>query len=345
MPIAGKLLPANFGDFNFSKEVNIIKMTLDKKPSVWLVIVAYMATYILWGTTYFAVLIGLQTLPPFIMAAVRFLMAGLVLLLIVYIKGEKLVVPGMYKNMLLGIIILTGGQGLLFWSEQYIASGTAAILVSALPLWYVLLDSKNRHTYFSNKLIISGLVLGFFGILLLFKKYLGASAANTKWQLFGLIAVICACICWAFGTLYYKNNANQNSLFLNLGWQLIGGFLSSLLVAFFTLEFRGFSFTNVSMNSWMATLYLAVAGTLIAFVAFNWLLTVRPAAVVGTYAYVNPVIAVLLGWLMANEGISVLQIAGMVIILFSAFLVNSPKYSSKNKLFMQGKKIKLYKTG
>ncbi len=122
---------------------NKISAKLNKRPSIWLVIAAYMATYILWGTTYFAILIGLQTLPPFIMAAIRFLVAGLVLLLIVYIKGEKLVVPGMYKNMLLGIFILTGGQGLLFWSEQYIASGTAAILISALPLWYVLLDTKN----------------------------------------------------------------------------------------------------------------------------------------------------------------------------------------------------------
>lgn len=318
-------------------------MALDKKPSAWLVIMAYTATYILWGTTYFAVLIGLQTLPPFIMAAVRFLMAGLVLLLIVYIKKEKLVVPGIYKNMFLGVIILTGGQGLLFWSEQYIASGTAAILVSALPLWYVLLDSKNRHTYFSNKLIISGLVLGFFGILLLFKKYLGASGGNTEWQLYGLLAVIGACICWASGTLYYKNNVNQSSMLLNLGWQLIGGFLSSLLVAFFSREFSGFTFANVSMHSWLATLYLAVAGTLLAFVAFSWLLTVRPAAVVGTYAYVNPVIAVLLGWLMANEGISFLQIVGMGIILFSAFLVNSPKYLGKKNKTQGVGKTKLFK--
>ncbi len=316
-------------------------MTLKKLPSIWLIMLAYLATYVLWGTTYFAVLVGLQTLPPFIMAVLRFFMAAVVLLLIVYIKGEKIIVPGIYKNMLLGMIILTGGQGLLFWSEQYIASGTAAILVSALPLWYVLLDTKNRKIYFSNKLIISGLVLGFFGILLLFKKYIGASSGNTKWQLFGLLAVIGACICWASGTLYSKNNANQNSLFLNLGWQLTGGCLSSLIVAFLTLEFKNFSLENVSMNSWLATTYLAVAGTLIAFVAFSWLLTVRPAAIVGTYAYVNPVIAVLLGWLLANEGISFLQIIGMIIISLSAFLVNSPKYLEKKNT--TGTEIELYK--
>ena len=102
----------------------------------------------------------------------------------------------------------------------------------------------------------------------------------------------------------------------------------------------GFSFADVSMHSWLATLYLAVAGSLVAFIAFSWLMTVRPAAVVGTYAYVNPVIAVLLGWLMANESITVLQVAGMFIILFSAFLVNSPKYMAKdNKPANTGKKV------
>ena len=306
-------------------------MVLNKKPVLWLILIAYASTYVLWGTTYIAIVIGLETLPPFIMAAIRFLVAGLVLLIIVLLTGEEIWVPGMYKNMLLGIVILTGGQGLLFWAEQYIPSGYAAILVSTLPLWYVLLDRKNWNSYFKNKLILTGLVLGFFGILLLFKKYISASTGTSVLQLLGLLAVLGACICWASGTLYYKNHANQNSMFLNLGWQLMGGFLSSLLVGFFSGEFSGFSFANVSMHSWLATMYLAVAGSLVAFIAFNWLMTVRPAAVVGTYAYVNPVIAVLLGWLMANESITVLQIAGMFIILLSAFLVNSPKYMTNKK--------------
>ncbi|MEP6925989.1 MAG: EamA family transporter [Ginsengibacter sp.] len=306
-------------------------MVHDKKPVVWLIIIAFTSTYIIWGTTYIAILIGLETLPPFIMAAIRFLIAGAVLLIIAALRGEKMWVPGMYKNLLLGIVILTGGQGLLFWAEQYIPSGYAAILVSALPLWYVVLDRKNWRTYFKNKLIITGLILGFIGILLLFKKYIGASIGTNPLQILGLLAVLLACICWAAGTLYYKNHVNQNSMFLNLGWQLMGGFLSSLLIGILSGELTGFSLTNVSMHSWLATIYLAVAGSLVAFIAFNWLMTVKPAAIVGTYAYVNPVIAVLLGWLMANEIITVLQIAGMFIILLSAFLVNSPKYTAANK--------------
>ncbi len=306
-------------------------MVHNKKPVLWLIIIAFTSTYIIWGTTYIAILIGLETLPPFIMAAIRFLIAGAVLLIIAALRREKMWVPGMYKNLLLGIVILTGGQGLLFWAEQYIPSGYAAILVSALPLWYVVLDRKNWRTYFKNKLIITGLILGFIGILLLFKKYIGASTGTNPLQILGLLAVLLACICWAAGTLYYKNHVNQNSMFLNLGWQLMGGFLSSLLVGILSGELTGFSFTNVSMHSWLATIYLAVAGSLVAFIAFNWLMTVKPAAIVGTYAYVNPVIAVLLGWLMANESITMLQIAGMFIILLSAFLVNSPKYTAANK--------------
>lgn len=306
-------------------------MVINKKPAFWLILIAFSCTYIIWGTTYFAILIGLETLPPFIMAAIRFLVAGVVLLIIAAVRGENVMVREIYKNMLLGIVILTGGQGLLAWAELYIPSGYAAILVSTLPLWYVLLDRKNWDAYFKNKLILIGLMLGFLGILLLFEKYLGASAGTGILQLLGLLAVLGACICWAAGTLYSKNNVNQNSLFVNLGWQLMGGVLSSFLIGFFSGELTGFSIANVSVHSWLATLYLAVAGSLVAFIAFTWLMTVRPAAIVGTYAYINPVIAVLLGWLMANESITVLQIVGMFIILLSAFLVNSPKYMANNK--------------
>jgi drug/metabolite transporter (DMT)-like permease len=305
-------------------------MVSHTKPALWLILIAFTCTYVIWGTTYVAILIGLETIPPFFMASIRFLVAALVLLIIAAFKGENIFAPGIYKNLLLGTVILTGGQGLLFWAELYIPSGYTAILVSTLPLWYVLLDRKHWKTYFKNNLILTGLILGFFGILLLFEKYIGGSAGTGGLQVLGLLAVIGACICWASGTLYYKNHVNQNSMFINLGWQLIGGVLSSLLIACSSGELSHFSVTAISVNSWLATLYLAVAGSLVAFIAFNWLMTVRPAAIVGTYAYVNPVIAVLLGWLMANESITLLQISGMLIILLSAFLVNSPNYFKKS---------------
>ncbi len=299
---------------------------MNKNPAIGLVLLAFAAVYILWGTTYVVIVIGLESIPPFIMAAIRFLVAGVVLFLICFFRKENILVKGIYKNLLLGTIILTGGQGLLFWSEQYIPSGTAAIVVSSLPLWYVLLDRKNWSSYFRNPLIMTGLVLGFVGIILLFQKYLQLPENTGRLHIMGMLAVVLACICWAAGTLWHKNHENKYSIFLNIGWQLTGGFISSLIVAMALNEFPKFSLAAVSLPSWLAVLYLAVIGSVVAFVAFNWLMVVRAPAVVGTYAYVNPVIAVILGWLVAGEEISLLQIAGMVIILVSAFLVNSPKY-------------------
>ncbi|MEO7961592.1 MAG: EamA family transporter [Ginsengibacter sp.] len=311
-----------------------------KKPAVWLVLIAFAATYVLWGTTYIAILIGLETLPPFLMAGIRFIVAGSILLCFSFLKGENIIVSGIYKNLLLGTVILTGGQGLLFWAEQYIPSGYAAIIVSSLPLWYVLLDRKHWQDYFHNKLILAGLVFGFVGIMLLFERYIGDPAGTGLLPALGICAVVAACICWAAGTLYYKNHGNKNSIFLNLCWQLIGGFLSSSMISWLTGELNGFSFGSVSMHSWLATLYLAVIGSLVAFIAFNWLMTVRPPAIVGTYAYVNPVIAVLLGWLIANEKISLMQVGGMVVILVSAFMVNSPKYVEMYKRRLDKQQLK-----
>ena len=216
-------------------------MVINKKPALWLIFIAFASTYIIWGTTYLAILIGLETLPPFIMAAIRFLVAGAVLLIIASLRKEDVWVRHIPKNLLLGIVILTGGQGLLAWAELYIPSGYAAILVSTLPLWFVLLDRKNWNNYFKNKIILTGLILGFLGILMLFKKSVDVFTGTSVLQILGLLAVLGACICWAAGTLYSKNNVNQSSMFVNLGWQLMGGSISGLLVGFFSGELAGFS--------------------------------------------------------------------------------------------------------
>ena len=305
-------------------------MTNGTQPKLLLVIAAFFCTYIVWGTMYIGIVIGLRTLPPFIMASLRFALAGLILFLVCALRGENLLPVGFYRNLLLGTVIITGGQGLLFWSEQYIASGSAAILYATLPLWYVALDKRNRSFYFRNRWILVSLLIGFCGIVLLFESG-NTIALHARSAPAGILAVLGGCICWASGTLYYKNHPGQGSLFLNLSWQLAGGVLSSLLISYFSGEFTHFTLAQVSGASWMATIYIALAGSLAAFIAFNWLLTVRPAAVVGTYAYVNPAVALLLGWIIAHETIRPLQIIAMLVILGSAFLVNRVRYRSMLK--------------
>jgi drug/metabolite transporter (DMT)-like permease len=300
-------------------------------PAKWLILLAFTATYVIWGTTYLAIVLGLKTFTPFIMALVRFLIAGSVLLIISLVRKEKLFVSTVLRSMLLGAVILGGGQGTLFWAEKYISSGYAAILVSTLPLWFVVMDKRQWHHYFHNKYIIGGIALGFIGILLLFKNNFapaGAAAFNHM-QTIAVCAMIGSCICWSAGAMYHKYQpVKGTSIYHESGWQLIGGMLTCLIVSLITGEWNSFSFAQVTPSSWWSVIYLAVAGSLGAFVAYNWLLTVRPPAVVGTYAYVNPVIAVLLGCLIANEKVDAWQLAGMFVILLAALLVNIPKYQS-----------------
>lgn len=289
---------------------------------------AFAAIYLIWGTTYLVILIGLEDFPPHMMASIRFIIAGLLLVGLCLYRGDQLPTKKtLLKNFILGIIILSGGQGILIWAEQYIASGHAAVLVATLPFWFVIIDKRQWSTCFSNPYILSGVVLGFGGILMLFKDYLQVNALseNDKMQIIGSFAVLFSSILWVSGSLYHRYRPAPGSIYSNLGWQLMGGAVFSFMVSLLLGEFDSFSFEAVSWQSWSAVVYLALFGSIAAFVAYTWLLTQKPSAIVGTYAYINPVVAVFLGWILADEIISGSQFWGMVIILGSAIVVNLSK--------------------
>lgn len=296
-----------------------------------LIVLAFAAIYLIWGTTYLVILVGLEDFPPHLMASIRFIIAGFMMVGFCFYKGDK--VPNkktLIKNVILGIIILSGGQGILIWAEQFIPSGYAAVLVATLPFWFVIIDKKQWSACFSNPYIIVGVVSGFVGILLLFQDYLQFETLTDKdkMHIIASIAVLIASVLWVGGSLYHRYRPAPGSIYSNLGYQLLGGAVFSFLVSLSLGEFRNFSFASVSWESWTAVLYLSVFGSIIAFVAYTWLLTKKPSALVGTYAYINPVVAVFLGWLLANETISQTQFIGMMIILGSAILVNL----SRNKI-------------
>ncbi len=300
-----------------------------KFPRQWLIILAFAAIYIIWGTTYLVILIGLEDIPPFLMASIRFTIAGVLLVSWCLFKREPLpTARSIGKNSLLGIVILVGGQGVLIWAEQFIASGYTAILGATLPIWFVILDKNQWKSCFSNKYIVGGLLLGFAGILLLFREHLDAPfpTEQTRMGMIATLAVLMGCVCWVSGSLYYRYRPAPGSIMLNLGWQLLSGAVFCLGISFIAGELDNFSLSSIGLHAWLAVTYLAVAGSIIAFIAYNWLLTQKPSAVVGTYAYINPVIAVLLGWLIADEIISTYQLTGMMIVLVSAMLINFSKY-------------------
>lgn len=291
-----------------------------------LLIFAFFNIYIIWGSTYLAVAFGIKGFPPFILVGLRYLIAGLVLLAYCKLKSEKFPpVKLIWKQALSGILMLVGGTGMIAWAEQYISSGQAAILIATEPLWFLVLDRKRWAEYFSDKYILSGLIIGFTGIFL----FLKADHLQVNRSGIGLIAtiiVLMSAIWWVIGSLIINNNKGNSSIIMNSSLQLLPAALISGLIAVFTGEFMHFSFANIPLESWLGLLFLIIFGSFAAYLSFIWLITTHPPALVSTHTYVNPVVAVFLGWLFAHEHLVKGQLAGLVIILLGIILVNVPEY-------------------
>ena len=300
----------------------------------WKIILAFSAIYIIWGSTYLAILFVIEDIPPLLMSGLRFLVAGIILYGWCLWKGEKIPdYSSFLKNSVCGILMLFGGTGAVAWSEQYISSGLAAVIVTTEPFWFILLDKKKWSFYFSNKLIILGLLLGFAGVLLLISVDPNLSSGNVdnSKTVLGVVVIIAGGIAWAAGSLFSKYKPTGNSLLMNAAVQLIVAGLFSFIVSVFSGETRHFDFTAVQTKAWLALLYLVIAGSLITYLCYLWLLKVRPAAQVSSYVYVNPVVAVLLGAIFVGEKISPLQVIALMIILSGVLLVNMTNYKTINK--------------
>jgi drug/metabolite transporter (DMT)-like permease len=290
---------------------------------------AFAAIYIIWGSTYLALLIGVQSMPPFVLSALRFTLAGIMLYVYCMCKGEpKPNFTSLQKNALCGILMLFGGAGSVAWAEQYLPSSLAAIIVTTLPFWFVLLDKKQWSFYFSNKLIIAGLLIGFIGVTVLvgFDKSQHLFSGNSSMKTYGTVALIAGGISWTIGSLYSKYKPAKNSVHMNAAIQLLMAGLFTFLISFLSGELNAYSFTNTKKEAWSALLYLIIMGSVIAYLSYLWLLKVRPAAQVSTYVYVNPVVAVLLGAIIVNERITWMQITGLAIILSGVLMVNIARY-------------------
>ena len=298
------------------------------------VMFAFAAIYLIWGSTYLAILYVTRDMPPILMSGLRFLLAGLILLVWCIVKGEKLPErSSVIKNAICGILMLLGGTGAVAWSEQYISSSVAAIIVTTVPFWFVLLDREQWSFYLSNKTIIPGMLLGFAGVLLLL--YFNSSGGNTTTHngkfLLGIIVIILGGIAWTTGSLYSKYRPTGDSLLMNGSVQMLVAGAFSLLITVVTGESRHFHFTQVGPAAWYAFFYLVVAGSLVTYVCYLWLLKVKPAAQVSSYVYVNPVVATILGGLIAGEQITPIQRVSLLLILLGVWLVNLPKYKFASK--------------
>ncbi|OQP61632.1 EamA family transporter [Niastella populi] len=299
-----------------------------RSASPVMVVIAFATVYLVWGSTYFFIQRAIETIPPFILGAIRFLIAGGLLLGWGIIKGEKLFNWSHIKPALMsGLLMLFIGNGAVIWAEQSLASSLVAVLVSSAPIWFVVLDKPKWHENLTSRNTIIGLIVGFIGVILLFSeqttKALGAGNGH---QVIGLIVLIIGAMSWAGGSLYSKYKSTSTSATVNIAWQMMAAGIAFVPASFINNEWSSFNVQAVTTSSWLSLIYLITMGSLAGFSAYVWLLQVRSATQVSTYAYVNPVVAVLLGVLFAGEHMTTLQIIGLAVILLSVLLINLARY-------------------
>lgn len=305
----------------------------------WKVIAAFSVIYFIWGTTYLAILFAIKDIPPLLMSAMRFLLAGIVLYIFCLAKNEPHPdYTSFLKIMFRGILMLVGGTVSVTWAEQYLPSSTTAIIVTSVPFWFILLDRKQWSYYFSNRILIIGLIIGFAGVLLLTNSnHTGLTGpTHDARRTVAILVLITGGIAWTSGSLISKYKPTGQSLLMITAIQLIVAGFFCLFVGIFTGESDHFYFPQVHRSAWLGFLYLAVFGSILTYFCYLWLLKVRPAAQVSSYVYVNPVVAILLGGVIGKESITWLHILSLAIILSGVLFINLPKYK-----IARPKKIKL----
>ncbi|WP_084163939.1 EamA family transporter [Olivibacter sitiensis] len=299
------------------------------RPNSMLVLVAFAIIYIVWGSTYFFIKLALESFPPYMLAFLRFGFASLMMLGWCLVKGERLFeARSLINAFIIGVLLLFCGNGAVVLGEKVLPSAVVAILWSSQPLSFVVMDSKNWRSNFKNKLTLVGLVLGFLGVLMLFGGQLSSifTSGTADFHMGGMFLVIGGTIAFSAGSLYAKHHPTTLAPAANITWQMLAASTVFLVYSIFNGEFALVEWRQVTGLSWMAIFYLAIFGSVIAFSAYVWLLSVRPVTQVSTFAYVNPVVAIILGAAFAEEHISLLQFGGLLIILISVLFVNLSKY-------------------
>ena len=217
------------------------------------------------------------------------------------------------------------GNGAVVYVEQFLPSGLAAIVVATVPLWFVVLDKRQWNFYFSNWQIILGLLIGFGGVTLLFAGEAGGDLFSDQTKFISLLVLIGGTVAWTVGTLYSKYKKMQGSTIMKVAVQMLAAGICFFPLGFVLNEQKEFAINSISPTSLLALIYLIFFGSIVAYLAYMWLLSIKPASLVGTYAYVNPLVAVFLGWLIANEAISIQQAIGLGIIIIGLMIVNFSK--------------------
>jgi drug/metabolite transporter (DMT)-like permease len=277
-----------------------------------------LSVYIVWGSTYLAIRFAVQTMPPFLMAATRFLVAGAVLFVFRRAQGDAAPSDREWRSAaVIGLLLLLGGNGGVVWAEQRVNSGHAALLVGSTPLWMVLIDSLRPGGQRPGWLAIASVLVGFAGVAVLIGP--GAASAD-RIDPIGAGVLILATMSWAAGSLYSRKAALPVSPLLGTSMEMLVGGLGLLALGTLTGEWGRLNLSGITVASWQGLAYLIVFGSWVGFGSYTWLLRVAPTSLVSTYAYVNPIVAVLMGNWLAQEPLTPRTLLAAVVIVGSVAL-------------------------
>ena len=296
-------------------------------PAPWRVALAFATIYIIWGTTFLAIRYGVETLPPFLMGSARFFIAGGLLFAWARFKGIPIPRPTYWKPAVIAsVFLMVGGQGTVTWAEQRIPSGLTAVLISVMPIWMLGLNWVRPEGQRPDNKMITGLVVGFVGVVILIGPW---QAGAQGVEVLAAVAVVFAALSWAAGSLYTSSVRMPVPHLMVTAMQMLSGAALLLVLGSALGEWGQVSSARISAVSVAAVVYLALAGSLVALSAYMWLLRVCPPSRVSTYAYVNPVVAVFLGWLVAGESFSPRMLVAAAIILGAVVLVTMGSVTDK----------------
>ena len=297
------------------------------------IVAAYFLIYVVWGSTYYFIGVALKGLPPFLLGAIRFSFAGLILLGWCLLRGEPVFRKNLIKkSAITGIVLLFIDMAVVMLAQQYVSSSYVAIIASSTAIWIMALDVPMWKRNFRNLATVIGIVAGFLGVLMLYIEQLEPDEIH-KHREYGTLILVFGCISWALGTLYAKyhsSSAEEVNAFAGSAWQMLFASGMFWICSFVSGDIHT-DLTQVPVSAWLSLAYLVVFGSIFAYSSYVWLLKVRPATEVATHAYVNPFIAIFFGKTFGKEQITIVQIIGLIVILFSVMLVSkkSPKKNDK----------------
>ncbi|MDR1887161.1 MAG: EamA family transporter [Prevotellaceae bacterium] len=290
------------------------------------IFVAYFLIYIVWGSTYYYVGVALEGFPPFLLGAFRFTAAGMILLGWCCLRGESV-----FKNKLIGksavsgIVLLFIDMAVVMSAQQYLSSSLVAVIASSTAIWIMSLDMPMWKKNFRSPATVTGIIIGFLGVIMLYVEQLNAENKANVHTEYGVLILVFGSVSWALGTLYakYRSSGEENvNAFAGSAWQMLFAGAMFWICSSVNGDVNNTDFAEIPDSSWLSLAYLIVFGSILTYSAYIWLLKIRPAAEVGTHAYVNPLVAVCIGTTLGKETVTFVQLAGLAVILLSVMLIN-----------------------